>query len=443
MGNYDFTLDLDSINTMSVINQWIMPETEVLEFGPANGRLTRYLSQEKKCRMSIVEIDEESGTEAAQYAVESYLGPEKGNIEKYYWKDTDRRFDYILFTDVLEHLSDPQKVIEACKEILKPDGRILVSVPNVTHNSILIDMINDKFEYDKVGLLDHSHIHFFSHKSFVGMMKRANVFITEMVPIYSRVGENEIKNNYHDVPVEIEKFLRKRAEGSVYQYVYNLALDEKKQVEIPVQIFELDEYEELEAQCFYRNETEEYSAEKRVRKCFRENESVEWVISTEMLAEEQIVRLDPMEYTGIIQMEKAVFETEDGEQDLVKLQSNAIEDDQQLLIFDTPDPWIEYQLPEKYKEGKIHFKFRILDYGRNAKWYEKFVFIMDELGIQMKAKDGKSLREDPVKEMEAVIEEQKGYIAHLEHDIQEQKEYVDHLERDIAELKAYIEQKNM
>ena len=142
-------------------------------------------------------------------------------------------------------------------------------------------------------------------------------------------------------------------------------------------------------------------------------------------------------------MEKAVFETEDGEQDLVKLQSNAIEDDQQLLIFDTPDPWIEYQLPEKYKEGKIHFKFRILDYGRNAKWYEKFVFIMDELGIQMKAKDGKSLREDPVKEMEAVIEEQKGYIAHLEHDIQEQKEYVDHLDRDIAELKAYIEQKNM
>ena len=231
--------------------------------------------------------------------------------------------------------------------------------------------------------------------------------------------------------------------------IYNKALVLEKLLDGMTEYSELElgrmqyVFEFVDITEYLRNVAEEYSAEKRVRKCFRENESVDWVISTEMLAEEQIVRLDPMEYTGIIQMEKAVFETEDGEQDLVKLQSNAIEDDQKLLIFDTPDPWIEYQLPEKCKECKIHFKFRILDYGRNAKWYEKFVFIMDELGIQMKAKDGKSLREDPVKEMEAVIEEQKGYIAHLEHDIQEQKEYVGHLERDIAELKAYIEQNNM
>lgn len=104
-----------------------------------------------------------------------------------------------------------------------------------------------------------------------------------------------------------------------------------------------------------------------MRKCFRENESVDWVISTEMLAEEQIVRLDPMEYTGIIQMEKAVFETEDGEQDLVKLQSNAIEDDQKLLIFDTPDPWL-ISVAGKVQRGKIHFKSVYWLQGEMQKW---------------------------------------------------------------------------
>ena len=71
-----------------------------------------------------------------------------------------------------------------------------------------------------------------------------------------------------------------------------------------------------------------------MRKCFRENESVEWVISTEMLAEEQIVRLDPMEYTGIIQMEKAVFETEDGDIELYVLEQTTLFGVNYILVTD-------------------------------------------------------------------------------------------------------------
>lgn len=54
MGNYDFELDLKSVNTMSVINEWIKKETNILEFGPANGRLTKYLKYEKIAPLQLL-----------------------------------------------------------------------------------------------------------------------------------------------------------------------------------------------------------------------------------------------------------------------------------------------------------------------------------------------------------------------------------------------------
>lgn len=74
MGRYDFELDLSTVNTMSIINGWIQPGSRVLEFGPADGRLTSYLSQEKNCDVTIVELDAESGAKAAKYAKNSYVG---------------------------------------------------------------------------------------------------------------------------------------------------------------------------------------------------------------------------------------------------------------------------------------------------------------------------------------------------------------------------------
>lgn len=109
MGNYDFSLDLDTVNTMSVLIGWIKSDSKILEFGPASGRLTKYLKEEKNCAVTIVEMDESSGKIAAQYAKRAYLGKEEGNIENFYWAKDPSLYDYIVFADVLEHLSDPDR----------------------------------------------------------------------------------------------------------------------------------------------------------------------------------------------------------------------------------------------------------------------------------------------------------------------------------------------
>ena len=266
MGNYDFTLDLDTINTMSIIANWITERSRILEFGPANGRLTKYLSEEKHCVLTIVEIDEASGREAGQYAEKSFLGKEKGDIEKYYWNDGDK-YDFIIFADVLEHLSHPREVLLECKKILKESGKILISVPNIAHNSIIIDLCNDKFEYGKTGLLDKTHIHFFTYMTFVQLVESIGYEIYEKEYIYSRVGNNEIHNTYLDIPTEVSNYLRKRKAGSIYQYVFSIGFpnsDELKAEEDTRLAVKEDYREALESKVYIGSALNEYSEENKI-----------------------------------------------------------------------------------------------------------------------------------------------------------------------------------
>lgn len=223
MSKYDFNFDLYEDSTLAWIAQKIKVETNILEFGAANGRLTRFLKKEKLCCVDIVEIDEESGSEAALYAEFSWVGKERGDIEKYHWLNTSKKYDYIIFADVLEHLLNPQHVLECCKSVLKDNGEVLVSVPNISHNSIIIELMNDRFNYTPIGLLDNTHLRFFTRQSFIQMVEKIGLVIVDERAKYIRVGENEIKNTYGDVSKEIFKVLANRDNGEVYQYMFSLA----------------------------------------------------------------------------------------------------------------------------------------------------------------------------------------------------------------------------
>ena len=77
------------------------------------------------------------------------------------------KFDYIIFGDVLEHLHNPSDVINRCRHILKDHGKIISSIPNLMHYSVLYQLINGNFTYTDTGLLDKTHIHFFTYNEIV------------------------------------------------------------------------------------------------------------------------------------------------------------------------------------------------------------------------------------------------------------------------------------
>lgn len=83
----------------------------------------------------------------------------------------DGKFDYIIFGDVLEHLRDPQGVVRFCKEKLSEHGCILTSIPNLMHVSVMEQLLHGRFQYTDTGLLDRSHIHFFTYYEILLMFQ--------------------------------------------------------------------------------------------------------------------------------------------------------------------------------------------------------------------------------------------------------------------------------
>lgn len=434
MGNYDFKLDLETRNTMSIINAWIKSESTILEFGPANGRLTKYLSEEKKCSVSIVEIDEESGLEAAKYADESFLGTEKGDIENEYWKNTNKLFDYIIFSDVLEHLSNPEKVLKDCISLLKKNGTILVSIPNVAHNSILIDLYNDEFNYAKTGLLDHTHIHFFTHKSFMKMLKKLGLYTYQIETIYSRVGNNEILNNYEDVPSEVASALRKRNSGSIYQYVYMLGLSKEK--ENSNIIYEkIDKFEEQESTCFWIDKSggeakRELSSSQLYIGDYK-NSLVFHVPSSITLKE---IRWDPMEHNCIIWIKKCGLKLENGAcVELQYLQSNALLNFDQVFCFKNEDPEMRFQVPisNTKKIVEVYFDFYLIRHRlENLKMFNDFENYIKTISENYNnLKEHEKINKQTIKQLYKDVEHRDRDIVILNDDIMILKKDIESLKR--------------
>lgn len=231
MGKYDFDLDLVSNNSLNYIRKRICPKSKVLEFGCANGRLTRYLKESLDCDVTIVEIDEEAGKEASKYATKAILG-EEGNLDNDIWKEKVDKgaFDYIVFADVLEHLRNPKEVLEFCKKLLNPEGSMLVSIPNLANNAVIAYLWNNQFDYHSTGLLDNTHIHFFSLNSFRKMIDEIHCEMIYETATYSGIGNNEIPVRFETLPNELRKLLANRHLGDVYQYIFQFKNREEEEV---------------------------------------------------------------------------------------------------------------------------------------------------------------------------------------------------------------------
>lgn len=220
---YDFELSLDEHTSVGKILAQIEDNSKVLEFGPGNGRMTKYLIEKKHCDVSIVEFDEELYNFVMQFAQDGFIG----NIEEYNWTKyfNQKSFDYIVFADVLEHLSNPEKTLEQVIPFLAEDGKILVSFPNIAHNSVLIDLFNNKLNWNKYGLLDATHNTFYTQSGFEELFQRLGLNIAVEDYTYSQVGQNEIDSSYADLPVTARYDFKNRLFGEVYQYFYSLTLN--------------------------------------------------------------------------------------------------------------------------------------------------------------------------------------------------------------------------
>lgn len=156
--------------------QMVSSNTTVLECGPAYGVMTKYMKEILHCKVYIIEVDPESYAHTLSYVV----GGVCADIEDDAWMNQFEvgYFDYIIYADILEHLRDPQTVLAKMRKFLKPDGAVLLSVPNIAHGDIIMNLLCDQFNYTPLGLLDNTHIHFFTYKSLRKMVADAGYFLS-------------------------------------------------------------------------------------------------------------------------------------------------------------------------------------------------------------------------------------------------------------------------
>ena len=157
---------------------------KVLEVGCGNGSTLMYLKAHKYCQwtcgvelfINASEIDDQSIDEFYQLDIEQKSLPiEKSSI------------DLILCLDVLEHLVNPNETVNYLHTLLRPNGLIIASIPNVRHYSVLLPLIfQGKWEYKNEGLLDSTHLRFFAKETAMRLMISSGL---ELVEIKSTISD--------------------------------------------------------------------------------------------------------------------------------------------------------------------------------------------------------------------------------------------------------------
>ena len=175
----DDEIDINNKNCApTIIANQVKNNSIILDVGCAQGTLGYYLSKHKNCKTYGIEIDNESRNIAKEKKCyeKIYSCSIENEKDKEYQElfSSKIQFDYIIFADVLEHLYRPDKVIFEFQKLLKQNGEILVSIPNVAHYDIIRGLFNDQFNYSKVGILDNTHIRFFTKKSFAQFIDDIN-----------------------------------------------------------------------------------------------------------------------------------------------------------------------------------------------------------------------------------------------------------------------------
>lgn len=97
----------------------------------------------------------------------------------------EERFDLLCFNDVLEHMTDPWSALAEARRWLTPGGRVLASVPNVQYGPHVERLLRGRWDYTDVGILDRTHLRFFTRASIEDLFTGAGFTIERLEGINS------------------------------------------------------------------------------------------------------------------------------------------------------------------------------------------------------------------------------------------------------------------
>jgi 2-polyprenyl-3-methyl-5-hydroxy-6-metoxy-1,4-benzoquinol methylase len=101
----------------------------------------------------------------------------------------EKTFDAICLNDVLEHVVSPEQILRELKPFLSPNGVVVASIPNILFfYQIMKILVEEDWKYEKSGIMDNTHLRFFTKKSIVRMFGSCGYEITKLEGINPSFG---------------------------------------------------------------------------------------------------------------------------------------------------------------------------------------------------------------------------------------------------------------
>lgn len=183
---YDFNITERTLerkdNTVSIQLDLVGNGKKVLELGCATGRVSRLLNKVNSCVVTGVEYSAIAAEQARAYCQNLYIG----DLESHEFCSTIQgEYDVILAGDILEHLRNPEIALASLKKNLTIGGYWVISTPNVAHWSMRRNLLLGRFDYTQTGMMDRTHVTWFTRKSLREMMEHCGYKIIEDRGVYT------------------------------------------------------------------------------------------------------------------------------------------------------------------------------------------------------------------------------------------------------------------
>ncbi len=213
-------------NSHSFALSFIGYNKSVLEVGCSTGYFTKIMV-ERGCDVVGIELDPDAAEVAEKWAERVVVGNiDEGDVWNYV---KDESFDVVVLGDVLEHLRDPLGSLRQAVRKLKPSGFVVTSLPNVAHGDVRIALMQGRFRYSETGLLDRTHVRFFTLETIRELLSQAGLVVTDTKRVVMPLFHSELGVKRADVSHKTLDELHADPEIESYQYVMKSVRDNGNQ----------------------------------------------------------------------------------------------------------------------------------------------------------------------------------------------------------------------
>lgn len=203
--------------SLSTLAERIPQNSRVLDLGCGSGALGQYLAETRACISDGVTWSEAEAAHARPHYRQIHVADlETADLHTLF---AGQRYDAIVCADVLEHLRHPEFVLTACRSMLTVEGRLLISVPNAGYSGLIAELLKGEFRYRKEGLLDETHLRFFTRRSLVRFMTEQRWTIDTLEVIERPIPESEFQVEFDELPPSVARFILSGPDALSYQFV--------------------------------------------------------------------------------------------------------------------------------------------------------------------------------------------------------------------------------